>query len=71
MYQSKYNLFHDFDEIALPYKHNTLNEMMKYLERLHYQSTIGEIKIERYFFQKKDTSYKTHTNSHLKKGGHV
>ena len=66
MYHSKYILFHDFDEIVLPMKHNNLNEMMNYLERLHHQSTIGEVKIKRYFFMKKDNSYKTQTNSHLK-----
>ena len=67
MFQSKYILFHDFDEIVLPYKHKNLNEMMSYLERLHNQTTIGEIKIKRYLFQEKDASFKADTNLHSKK----
>ena len=36
--------------------------MINYLERLHHQTTIGEIKVKRYLFEKK-----THANSHFNK----
>ena len=43
-----YILFHDFDEIVLPHKHNNSNEMMADLERTHKQTTIGILKITCY-----------------------
>ena len=53
MYHSKYILFHDFDEIVVPYKHNSLNELMGYMERLWNHDTIGLSRFERYLFQQR------------------
>ena len=57
MFKSKYILFHDFDEIVLPYKQKNLNEMMPDLERTHKQTTIGILYIVRYNFDQRHDLY--------------
>ena len=53
MYHSKYILFQDFDEIVVPYKHNTLNALMAYKESMWKHDTIGLSRFERCLFQQR------------------
>ncbi|RXN18390.1 glycosyltransferase family 92 -like protein [Labeo rohita] len=40
MYQSKYVLLNDIDEIIMPYKHDNLSSLMKYLESAHPRESV-------------------------------
>ena len=53
MYHSKYILFHDFDEIVVPYKHNTLDKLMAREESMRKHDTIGLSRFERCLFQER------------------
>nr|XP_021327770.1 glycosyltransferase family 92 protein F13G3.3-like [Danio rerio]XP_021334234.1 glycosyltransferase family 92 protein F13G3.3-like [Danio rerio] len=44
MYQSKYVLLNDIDEIIMPYKHNNLQALMEYLQSTHPGASVFHVK---------------------------